>query len=1451
MERGVSICMSILSAVLLQRYDNTFILSAVSGANISGPFEELAPTYEISWYPTVFQSGGDGSLSATYVPSNPNINQEAISANPVRMSDSISFPWNTPQLVSTGAAYISGELFTDAETYYVAVCGEDLYGVPAEILPRVPTLLIGEYDVSDRVPVTAVLVESQTNAVYHLPVEYSASWLATPQTNIAATDINTASVVTLDGALSGTPDVSSVYVSANNPNTYVIDFNLQPAWRTPAQFIYSNAYDVRFNFNESTASEFQVSGIGYATRGIGPESIPTFDTLQWRVSPSESVVLENVNGVSLPLTNGYTAAVSPTAASVVELTVPVLTETYSLGISAQGATSSWYDLLYRPELALEDDSSLTARYTPIDTISNPNTYLLEAFGVFDPTGVNVPHNFRTGQLIGWSVSANPPSLNSSIVATRDNGLPYSFIPLTGVSPGLFEAAGVVENLHLDITPRAWDGLGSIDFDTYAFTVSALSGTSDFITADPIVLQVQQTIPNTIFQPIFSINNELTSTLNVYREHVDPYTLTIRNSSTLPAGITNSTFEIQIGSFAPIVTSHTFTSITTTISTPGPQTLPVTMSGTLLVNTWGTSATKVTNEYNLHLVDEIPVAEFVVYPTYKWDAINQEFDLITSDPITLTEGPSAFGYCHTEVFYLSAPPQAGTTYIWNISGANNIANTSSSVIAPIQGVAGSVHPITLQLVTSALPVNMSPYYYDDVTGALSVYSNFASSVPVGDVDWRLAGDIIIEPVSAPNTLVITSNRLDIGADIDLGVLTTNTTVPTASPATRGDNTSYDWSISTASWQATATTTSSQYSVEFTPSISPTADYEIPYFSSTTVTVDVTGSIDLVSKDPSAVNDFCSDTFNVSADTIALTAWPIDPVIYTSNIYVLSGDSVIYENLVPTGPYHSGFQWTDRDITTTVATNAPYTTAYTTPGTYDVTLTTMYSSIEQGIIEQSRSFDDAVTVVSEFATFDPRIIRIVDSTVLELPYSLADVKAPHNEWLIADNINAVFNKLEANVQYLYSMAQVYGGAPTGYRGWLGTQQVTDDMQLSNWWINLPVIDYNYTDPSVSVSGKFTNLRDIKSVAVPGVGSNILIASNTTAVQILSSDFNATEITSLSSFGVDDPFVNIVSVEVDNNFGTDNRIYILDKTRHLVVVYKYSFSLDSWQLLYSWGGVGGSRVKNKYKAPTDLRIGPSNDLWIVDSGNHVIKRYSRTGSWKQTYTSPLLATKTLQSCTFNDAGNLVVLCSDCFVEFNSSGSSATMYTIPEISGTMNRIRTNADGGYFYVTTSSACYKITQDYRYFSEFGSDLGVQYTSVYHDQHRNVLLATPTALINYVDKLDIISLMLDIKASLWPISAMYIQPDEFVQDWVYTKSFQRYFDNLRAIHGSVLGKFDYTTSAGVRTPIVRNFTPYEYKSLESSKADIFFGINELVTADVFNRNIEKLYRCQEIILDLLS
>jgi hypothetical protein len=126
---------------------------------------------------------------------------------------------------------------------------------------------------------------------------------------------------------------------------------------------------------------------------------------------------------------------------------------------------------------------------------------------------------------------------------------------------------------------------------------------------------------------------------------------------------------------------------------------------------------------------------------------------------------------------------------------------------------------------------------------------------------------------------------------------------------------------------------------------------------------------------------------------------------------------------------------------------------------------------------------------------------------------------------------------------------------------------------------------------------------------------------------------------------------------------------------------------------------------------------------------------------------------------------------------------------------------------------------------------------------------------YRDSLDPINILADTSFDVYPLSAITIHPDEYLQNWVINKAISKLLINHMRLRDSIDGKFlyqkDKTTGDLILTDI-RYLLPNETESLYFDQ-DItrFIGLNEIFQNNIINRPFEYIYNIQIELLNILK
>ena len=1372
------------------------------------------------------------------------------------------FQWNSGLSSATKASSSILVSAIKADSYYLvqAASAFNIAGPTAIWMPLVLDTIATSID-ANRANFSAIWVPTSGNAsvlgtpIYPIPITATRiSWNYTGPIGLSAT-------------LSGTPYVwgdnvwgapSSTYLQLSADPTagaagYRINsviYDGMSSYRTPQSFLFSTDNTSRFT---ASAGVLPLTASLNAYYGNNPSNeFPINYNLQWSITPNDGsfYVLSagGPNTYQIPITGGFGPAANATSLQNLIFITTNYAGTYTISVSGSDGT------IYTPPSYITygditvPGCTLQTTVVPICAVKPISYFSLLVNGI-SSDGVT-PFNLNPERLMMYSnnwITDGVDALNSNrtnqyIFGTTDT--------VTNIDPLNLQVITKITNSPITCAYNI--GVSAID----NFSLSAIANTN-------VTFFANEWLDDSAYYPSFGINNEPAGSGDLWRlngtQPSNPWTITIRNSSITPSGAQgNIVFSFSDGntSVQPI-NFNNFTYGVSIVSGSGPTNFTISSLMTDLIapnQQANTTYNKVGETRTIHFLDYFPTANMDIYPMSAWDATTHAFSSVQLNSSNMG-GTSAYGYCHTEIFTLSALSAVGVTYNWNISGyaGTYITNTNSNLLSAAVGSNAytSSYPVELKLWNVSMPLSMPNYHVDDNSGLLVPYYNYTNTsintsktknaILMQSFDAQLNGNVLVSATSfgvSAQALQLSSTFISLPTNLPVVLNTSNGTTT--------------WVVSTPGWTHEYPSIPGVTNIYMNTDDNGSTPGIIRLYHPTQMQVIADSFVSLL---PSQVQitDYCTGSDSVNMPVTPVTAWPLTPLVYVSNKYVLTGENVSFYNLVPQSPYITGFGWNNGFASTILHTNVPYVTSFTKAGRQDISLTTYYSAFNATYAE-TLMHNNIVTTLSEFPKYDPNNNRVFGATQLILPYSLAECEIPPNEWATSNNINKCFDRLQANLLYINNNALIYNKPPTEYHGWLGSLGESDGTIQYHWRVNQPNNAYKYTLSKNAISDYFTDVTDCEIQNIPGVMNDVMFVANTTSVKILSADFFAGEISSRSYRGIGENFVNLQAIGLDANFVTDPRIYLLDSARNLVVVFSYNHSDNIWKLLYSWGGLGGPNAQTKFNTPSDMLVDSSNFVWITDTNNLCVKKFTRTGTWVATISDPSFTITEKPISTALDAdNNCYILTSNGISIFDSNNTYMRRIALDAYSlEGLKSIETCRDGGFLYVTTSNRIIKIAYTGVIAGTFGEEYGGTFKKTFHDAHRNLYISNGLSILKYIDKLDLIGLTnADTILMGWPMDHVYVQSDEYIQDWVLNRSFARFWDNLELFRRSLDGKFDHTTINNILYPIIRSFAVSEFSTFTFNKNDIFVGINELVTADVFNRCIGKLYNCEVILSNMIS
>jgi len=515
------------------------------------------------------------------------------------------------------------------------------------------------------------------------------------------------------------------------------------------------------------------------------------------------------------------------------------------------------------------------------------------------------------------------------------------------------------------------------------------------------------------------------------------------------------------------------------------------------------------------------------------------------------------------------------------------------------------------------------------------------------------------------------------------------------------------------------------------------------------------------------------------------------------------------------------------------------------------------------------------------------RYLGST-LSLPYSSFDsIKIQPNETVTNFNINNIISQLYTNYLFLYKAAHVASnlipinllatvGVSAGSLSALWYQGLS-----SNQYSPLSTIGYNF-DTSNVLSVQYNNPLN-QYVVFTTTGSSLLIFNCNNSINNVPNTFSLALSTNQIYSGSN---INWQQIQ-DITFGDNNWMYVLDISANTVTLFDASGFLTNNNVLQnilvyqnSVGGYGTFIDDTKFNLPNSIMY-YNSQLYVLDAGNSCIKKFDRNLNWLLTYRlfADFLSAGPIQ-INYDYSDNIYVLNSNWTAyKYNTDFTSKQILDFTPLSGlggtseTIKRlVFSTSDANVFYVVTSKNIYKKLVDYpddtvgRYLlTNFNIVSGEQITAFstlstsnngtnydYNFVLSNYNNAGKINLFN--DNLNVTTILTNNIFDVYPLSAITISPDEYLQNWVINKSISKLLINHMRLRDNISSKFLYQKSnlGDVLLAGSRYLLPNEIQSIYFQQ-DVtnFIGANEIFQNNIINRPFETIYNIQTNLLSALA
>jgi hypothetical protein len=435
-------------------------------------------------------------------------------------------------------------------------------------------------------------------------------------------------------------------------------------------------------------------------------------------------------------------------------------------------------------------------------------------------------------------------------------------------------------------------------------------------------------------------------------------------------------------------------------------------------------------------------------------------------------------------------------------------------------------------------------------------------------------------------------------------------------------------------------------------------------------------------------------------------------------------------------------------------------------------------------------------------------------------------------------------------------------------------TSDFLSSSQFLPLATTQYKNLDNIKTVTGGINYLTaPDRYIIFASTGTDIVvIAGNTdlTSTTVLLS-------TTTTSIFSNVYFQNITKLVLDPN---TNYLYAVDSGANLIYQFNATGILSNDNILNnkliflnSIGGFGDYDGDSLFNNPLSLTIYNSN-IYVLDSGNSCIKQYDINLNWLSTQrlfrdfnnNYPI-------DISVNNTGNIYVLTdNNKLISYSNNFTTKTITDLlaPVQGEYYKNIETsNVNGDIFYLISNQNVYKKFYSsiddiigsyifYRFNVSAGEDIKAFIPLINtKDSDSNVIFSTYNdagKFSMYCDNINLDTVLATNNFDIYSLDSIQIKVDEYVQNWVFNKSFAKLLSNHIRLRNLIFSRFLYEPDSrgnlayrGTRymMPDELGIITFDQKLINS------IGCNEIFQNIIVNRVLKIIYDAQVSILDMLQ
>ena len=300
------------------------------------------------------------------------------------------------------------------------------------------------------------------------------------------------------------------------------------------------------------------------------------------------------------------------------------------------------------------------------------------------------------------------------------------------------------------------------------------------------------------------------------------------------------------------------------------------------------------------------------------------------------------------------------------------------------------------------------------------------------------------------------------------------------------------------------------------------------------------------------------------------------------------------------------------------------------------------------------------------------------------------------------------------------------------------------------------------------------------------------------------------------------------------SEGKVIVLDSVLCRVSVFDVILDPPEFRLFASWGTYGNADNPRGFNKPSDVHIDIYDSIWITDTGNKCVKKLTMLGKDSLTIQHENFDSNPPLSVCVDSKLNVHCLTNSKVIVFDQYGEFSFEYVFSKEIINVKKINTSYNKEMIYITHENGVIKYFRTgiiaYDVADNIDCRLGrnvklTGFSSVSQDKYRNLYVTVDDKILKIADLQKVVNDLALLPNLYWKEPDLLIHKEEYIQPWVYLKSFHRLWDNIELIRNSLAYE-----ASGCKT-----YKPRVYK-----KEDLVIGQNEIVTNAVVNRLSEQLW-----------